>query len=179
MRKNLFVVGSLSLLFVACKSAPPSEWVRFHQDGATDLQLLGEGRYSSRVLGASVGVDLMRVQTRIEVVVENTSSAAVDLRVGPDAAPTSVVIGEALLRAMDGPPGTGTPDPVPYVSQQTIHVEPGFRATFYLDEPLGREVVSGQSFTLLVEARSQAGGVERRALPLRAKLSGTKPTFGR
>lgn len=179
MRKNLLVVGTLSLLFAACKTASPREWVRFHQDGPTDLQLLGEGRYSSRLLGTAVAIDLMRVQTRIEVVVENTSATPIDLRVGPDAAPTSVVIGEALLRAMDGPPGTGTPDPVPYVSQQTIHVEPGFRATFYLDEPLGREVVSGQSFTLLVEARAPAGGVERRALPLRAKLSGTKPTFGR
>ena len=167
------------VMAAACNTVPPREWLRYHQDGATNLTLVGDGNYTTTMFGAGVVVDLMRVQTRIEVRIENATSAMIDFRVGPDGAAPSAVVGEVLLRAVDGAPGVGAVDPLPYTCLQPLRVEPGCRGTFFLDAPLGREVVSGQSFTLILEARSQAGGVERRSLPLRAKNSGTMPTYGR
>ena len=45
-------------------------------------------------------------------------------------------------------------------------VESGWRASFYLDSPLGREPSYGQYFVMTVEARLASGDVERRSLPL-------------
>ena len=67
---------------------------------------------------------------------------------------------------------------VPYNGMQPIVVEGGWRGTFYLDMPLGREPVAGQYFVFAVEARDAAGKAERRTLPLIAKNAGTMPADG-
>jgi hypothetical protein len=64
---------------------------------------------------------------------------------------------------------------MPYVGMQPVVVQPGWQATFYIDSPLGREVIAGQYFVFAVEARDAAGKVERRTLPLIAANAGTMP----
>lgn len=179
MAKTFLLSCGLLVGTAACAIAPVREWLRFHQDGPTNLSAVAEGRYNGLVLGAAVTVDLMRGTPPVQVVVENVTSSAVDLRIGPDGAQTGVPIGEVLLRPLDGSLSSAVTDPVPYTNQQSMRLEPGWRGTFYIDLPLGRPIVSGQSFTLQIEARTAAGGVDRRSLPLRAKPSGTMPDTGR
>ena len=63
----------------------------------------------------------------------------------------------------------------PYVSMQPLSIDAGWRATFYLDRPLGRDVQLGQYFVLGVECESAAGDRVRRVLPLMGRISGTVP----
>ena len=179
MAKTFLLSSGVLVLAAACAIAPVREWLRFHQDGPTNLSAVDEGRYNGLVLGAAVTVDLMRGKPPVQVVVENVTTTAIDVLVGPDAAQLGVPIGEVLLRPLDGSVPSGPTDPVPYTNQQSLRLEPGWRGTFYIDLPLGRPIVSGQSFTLQIEARTAAGGVDRRTLPLRAKPSGTMPDTGR
>lgn len=179
MAKTFLLSCGLLVCTAACAIAPVREWLRFHQDGPTNLSAVAEGRYNGLVLGTAVTVDLMRGRPPVQVVVENITANAVDLRIGPDGAQTGAPIGEVLLRPLDGSLSSVVTDPVPYTNQQPMRLEPGWRGTFYIDLPLGRPIVSGQSFTLQIEARSAAGGVDRRSLPLRAKPSGTMPDTGR
>ena len=62
---------------------------------------------------------------------------------------------------------------IPYNSMQAVSVEAGWKGTFYLDAPLGRETLLGQYFVLILEARNGKGGVERRTLPLIATNAGS------
>jgi hypothetical protein len=170
------VVGAA--LVVACGTPPPRPWLRYQQDGPTTWATNADGLYSGRLLGADVTMDLGKKQTRVEIVVQNGSPAPVEFRIGPDGGQPRVAIGEVLLRPLAGPASTGGPAMQPYNAQQPLVVEPGWRATFYLDSPLGREPVLGQYFVLAVEARNQAGGSDRRTLPLKAVNAGTMPADG-
>lgn len=162
---------ALPLVLVACSTVAPRPWLRFQQDGPTNWTATGEGTYGSRMHGVDVTLDLNKTQTRVELKVVNATAEAVELRMGESASQRNS-IGEVLLRQVDGPPNDGPPIR-PYNSMQALVVEPGWRATVYLDTPLGREALLGQFFVLTVECRNSKGGVERRTLPLVAANAGT------
>lgn len=171
-----FLAGSL--LLAACNTPPPRPWLRYQQNGPTNWGTNADGLHAGRLHGAEVTIDLGKKQTRIEVQVQNTGSAPVEFRVGPEGGQPRAAIGEVLLRPIGGVTPAAGPDMQPYGAMAPIKVEPGFRATFYLDSPLGREPVFGQFFVLAVEARDAAGTNERRTLPLRAVNAGTMPADG-
>lgn len=176
---NFAMGGALLLLLAACNTPPPRPWLRFQPSGQHDWTVGADGLLVARLHGADVALDLNRTQTRVQVTVQNTSGRPVEMRMGPEAAAPRGAIGEVLLRAVDGPPGAAGPDMLPYNSMQPIAVESGWRGTFFLDSPLGRDPVLGQYMVLTVEARDAAGRVERRRLPLLATNAGTMPPDGR
>ena len=172
------VVALLAL--VACNTPPPQPWLRFQPDGHNDWTTAPDGRLATRLHGAEAVVDQPPTETRVQVTVTNTSAEAVEMRMGPEGGRVPrAAIGQVLLRPVDGPPGAGGPDMLPYNTMQAVTVEPGWRGTFYLDSPLGRDPVLGQYFVLAVEANNKAGAVERRRLPLIATNAGTTPSSQR
>lgn len=175
---RLTVIAIGALLLAACHTPPPRTWLRYQQEGPTQWGTDASGLYAGRLHGADVTIDLGQKQTRIEVTVRNTTNAPVEFRMGPDAGQPRVAVGEVLLRPLDGPAGARGADTQPYNAMQPLVVEPGWRGTFYLDSPLGREPVFGQYFVFAVEARDAAGKNERRTLPLRAVIGGTIPADG-
>ena len=62
---------------------------------------------------------------------------------------------------------------VPYVSMQPAEIRTGWRGTFFLDSPLGRDPTIGQQVQLVLEVRDAKGGFERRLLSLVATNAGT------
>jgi hypothetical protein len=168
-----FVLLTGAVLLAACSMPPPKAWLRYEPAGATTWVATGDGKLGGSMHGAPVRIDLERQQTRVEVMVENTTGAPIELRMGPEGEKPKAAIGEVLLRPLQGPPGIGGPDMIPYVTMQPLVVEAGWRGTFYLDAPLGREPILGQYFVLTVEARDAAGTCERRTLPLQATNAGT------
>ena len=171
------VVGFL--LLAACNTPPPRPWLRFQPAGPTNWTADESGRLTARLHGAGVSIDLNRRETRIEVLVENSGAAPLEVRMGPEASAPRSAIGEVLLRPLGGPAGARGPDMMPYNGMQVVTVEPGWRGVFYLDAPLGRDPVLGQYFVLSVEVRDVAGLWDRRTLPLVAANTGTMPADGR
>ncbi len=180
MVKHAWLGGVVLALLVACNTPPPRPWLRFEPDGKHDWTTGSGDVLVGRLHGADVAIDLNRTETRVQVTVTNGTGAPLELRMGPEAgrAPRAS-IGQVLMRPVDGPPGAAGPDMVPYNTMQPMVVEPGFRGTFYLDSPLGRDPVLGQFFVLTVEARNKAGDVDRRRLPLIATNAGTMPADAR
>ena len=174
-------IGGVLMCFLvgACNTPPLRPWLRFEPAGPSSWTTDASGLLVGRLHGADVAIDLGRTQTRIQVVVKNTTPAPVEFRMGPEAGAPRNAIGEVLLRPLDGPPGSSAPDMMPYNGMQPQVVQGGWKGTFYIDAPLGRETTLGQQFVLTVEARNAAGAVERRTLPLRAVNAGTMPLDGR
>jgi hypothetical protein len=162
----------LALLVVAaCSAPPPRPSLRFQPAGPTAMTAGANGLYVTRVHDVDVTVDLNRAQTRIQVTAENRTGKIVTLQVGPDAGQPRLPIGELLLRPLASTNSSG-PAIVPYLGMTPVNLEDGWRATFYIDEPLGREPALGQYFVLSVEARVGEGPKERRTMPLIAGTSG-------
>ncbi len=172
MGKNTWVVGSLALAFAACNTPPPQAWLRLEPDGAHNWAGSPQGLWVARMHGADVTLDLNRTQTRIEVVVTNRSGAPVAVCMGAEAARPTGAVGDVLLRPLEG---IGGPDALPYNTMQKTVVETGWRGTFDINSPLGRDPVLGSYFVFTVEVRNGAGDVERRSIPLKATNSGTVP----
>ena len=177
-RFSSFVLLCGWFLASACSTPPPRAWLRYKPAGATTWTTDESGLLSGSFHGAPVTLDLGRRQTRVEVTVRNTPAAPIEFRMGPEATSPRQAIGEVLLRPLSGPPGVGGPDMIAYNAMQPLVVEPGWRGTFYLDAPLGREPGLGQYFVLTVEGRDGTGKCERRLLPLVATNAGTQPTTG-
>ncbi len=167
------------LMLAACGTPPPRPWLRFQPAGRTNWQMLEAGMLGDRLHGTDVRVNLGKQDTRIEVVAENPTATPVEFRMGPEGASPRVAIGEVLLRPLAAGAPPGGPDMAPYTCMQSVKVAPGWRGTFYLDAPLGRDPKLGQYFVLTVEARDPGGVCERRSLPLEAVNSGTMPADGR
>jgi hypothetical protein len=170
------VLAGTVLLLAACQTPPPRTWLRYEQEGPTQWATNSSGLYSGRLHGAEVTLDLGKKQTRVLVEVVNDSKAPVELRMGPDGGQPRSAIGEVLLRPLGGPAGSSGMRP--YSAMHPVVVEPGWRGTFHLDSPLGRDPIYGQYFVLAVEARDTAGNNERRTLPLRAVNAGTMTADG-
>lgn len=179
MLKNTWVGGVLLLVLAACNTPPPQPWLRFQPSGRHDWVAGPDGLWLARLHGVDVQLDLNRTQTRIQVTVTNSTTAPLDVRMGPEASSPKGAIGELLLRQIDAAGGTGGPDMVPYNTLQRVVVDAGWRGTFYIDSPLGRDPVLGQFFVFTVEGRNAKGEVERRSIPLLATNAGTKPIDGR
>jgi len=168
----LFLASLLAL--TACQTPPPRPWLRYELDGGTEWSQLGAGKFGGKIHGANVSVDLYDPDTRILVVVENQSEQTIKFRVGPEAGASKDAIGELLLRQVKDP-AVGGPPMQPYVAMQSVMIDSGWRATFYLDRPLGRDLQLGQYFVLGAEVENLAGQQVRRVLPLVAKVGGTVP----
>ncbi|MGB3965382.1 MAG: hypothetical protein WBO45_01530 [Planctomycetota bacterium] len=176
MATTLRLGGILMLALAACNTAPPQAWLRYQPNGQHPWVAGPDGRWLARMHGVDVSLELNRTETRVQVTVTNTTNAAIEVRMGAEASSPKGAIGQCLLRAIDGPQGVGGSDWVGYVALQPVAVDAGWRGTFCLDHPLGREIVLGQSFVLTVEARAGATGpVERRSMPLIATNAGTMP----
>lgn len=168
-------LGLVSLmLLAACHTPPPRPWLRYELDGVTEVAQLGAGKFGSSAFGADVSIDLYNPDTRVLVVVDNPSDEALTVRLGPDAGAPQDAIGEVLLRQLSGP-AAGGPPMRGYVAMNGCKVEAGWRATFYLDRPLGKDPKLGQYFVFAVEVENQKGERVRRFLPVVAKLGGTVP----
>lgn len=178
-RPTSLVLLFLSIALVSCSTPAPRAWLRYQPAGATTWVTGQNGLLTSTMHGAPVTLDLGRRQTRAEVTVQNTTSQRLEFRMGPEAGHPRQAIGEVLLRPFSGPPGAGGPDMIAYNAMQPVVVEPGWRGTFYLDAPLGREPSIGQYFVLTVEARNPDGVCERHSLPLQATNAGVISADGR
>jgi len=168
----------LALSFAACHTPPPTPWLRYELAGPAGWADLGRGEFGGAVFGADVRISIHDPDARVKLVVENPTSEPVSLQVGPDAGDPDVAIGEVLLRELAANTVGGPPMQI-YLSQQPLVVEPGWRATFFLDEPLGRPVKLGQYFVLSLLAEDGAGERERRLLPLVGRREGTVPARAR
>lgn len=174
MVQNSYLCLASLLTLAACQTPPPRPWLRYELAGGTEWSPLGAGKFGGAVHGASVSIDVFDPDTRILVLVENTGDQSIKFRVGPEAGASKDAMGEVLLRQINGP-AEGGPAMQPYVSMQALTIDSGWRATFYLDQPLGRDVKLGQYFVLGVDCENAAGDHVRRVLPLMGKMGGTVP----
>jgi hypothetical protein len=174
--RGLSVLGlsALALLLAACEAAPPRPWLRYELDGPTQLRQERAGRFAGAVGGVAVSVDLHDQRTRLLATVENRGEGSVTVALGPDAGAPEAVIGEVLLRQVDGP-ASGGPEMVPYAAMSPLAVDGGWRATFFLDRPLGRDIKLGQYFVFAAEVVGANGAAERVRLPVVGKMGGVDP----
>ncbi|MCK5942844.1 MAG: hypothetical protein KAI24_12785 [Planctomycetes bacterium] len=170
---RMVAAAALALLLAACHSPPPRPWLRYELDGTTDWGQLGNGRFGGSLLGAEVTIELYDQTTRVLAVVENRGEQSFSVAIGPDAGAPEGVVGEVLMRQIDGPPAGG-PGMVPYVAMKPVTVDGGWRATFYLDRPLGREIKLGQYFVLATEVTAADGSRKRALLPIVGKMGGVQ-----
>lgn|GEM_PF-3129979 len=159
----------LVLALVACQSSPPRPWLRYELDGPTDWEQLGGGRFGGNLNGAEVVISLNDPDTRVWVAVENRSEDSLSVSVGPDAGGDDAPAGELLVRQIDGP-AAGGPAMTSYTAMEPVALDEGWRATFFLDRPLGRHIKLGQYFVLAVEVEDAAGGKQRAHLPVVGKF---------
>jgi len=170
LRPNVSLCA-LALLVAACHSPPPRPWLRYELDGQTQLASLGGGRFGGDVQGAEVTVSLYEQRTRVQVLVENRTPDSLTVAVGPDAGVPDGAIGEVLLRQIDGP-AAGGPDMASYDAMAPLALDGGWRATFFLDQPLGRDIKLGQYFVFAVEVADAEGQKQRVQLPVVGKMGG-------
>jgi hypothetical protein len=175
MQKHVGGFGFLFFVAAACNTPPPQPWLRYEPAGPHSWAIGATGRFVTRLHGADLTLDLMQVDTRAEITVENRTAAAIDIRMGPEASSARVAIGAVLLRPLEPTPGQTGQDWLPYSPMQPQVVEAGQRAIFHLDQPLGRDPGLGQYFVLTVEGRDGKGNVERISMPLQATNAGTMP----
>lgn len=174
MAKNRCLCFAAAALLAACHTPPPRSWMRYELDGKTEWSQQGPGKFGGSHFGADVSIDLYNPDTRVHVVVENSGPEAIQFEIGAEAGASKEAIGEVLLRQIDG--GVeGGPAMQSYVAKQALAVESGWRATFYLDRPLGRDPKLGQYFVLGAEIQGAEGESVRRYLPVVAKFGGTVP----
>ena len=119
-----------------------------------------------------------KLKTLVNKGVVKSELGDLTIEVGPDAGSPRNAIGEVLLRQIDGP-AVGGPPMQAYSAMQPLAVDGGWRATFYLDAPLGREIKLGQYLVLAVAAENSAQERRRVTLPLIAKMGGTMPNTPR
>lgn len=174
MVKNRCLCFLSLVTLAACHTPPPRPWLRYELDGKTNWSQQGGGKFRAAIHGANASVDLYSPDTRILVVVENKGEEPVNLALGPESGASKDPIGEVLLREIASP-ATGGPAMRSYVSMQSLMVDAGWRATFYIDRPLGRDLQLGQYFVFSTEGQNSAGEQVRLVLPLVGKMSGTVP----
>ncbi len=163
--------AGLALWMAACHSPTPRPWLRYELDGPTELQSLGGGRFAGTVGGVRVQVSLADPQTRVSVAIENDTDDAVSVSVGPDAGAPAAPIGEVLLRQVSAP-AAGGPAMADYSAMSPLALDSGWRAMFYLDRPVGREIKLGQYFVFAVQVEGSDGSRQRVHLPVIGKLGG-------
>ncbi|MBL8753469.1 MAG: hypothetical protein JNK15_09225 [Planctomycetes bacterium] len=174
-------VGGFGLLLVvaACNTPAPQPWLRYEPAGPHSWAIGASGKLVTRLHGADLTLDLMQVDTRVEITVDNRTAAAVDIRMGPEATTARAAIGAVLVRPLEPTPGQTGQDWLPYTQMQAQIVEAGHRARFHLDAPLGRDPGLGQYFVLTVEGRDAKGKVESISMPLQATNAGIMPAAKR
>lgn len=155
-------------LLAACDGLPPPvSWLRFTPQDMTGWSTDADGRVVTQCGPAVVRIDFSKRETRIEMEVENRGDKPVVLRAGSQTASPTGAIGEVWRRPLSGSRGEDVPDAVPYLSRQNLELDNGWRAIFYLDSPLGRDLVLGQQLVFEVEVEQvEAKIVDRAQIPL-------------
>lgn len=164
--RGSILLGLLSV--AACDLLPPPvSWLRFTPQDMTGWTLGEDGRVFTQCGPAMVRIDFSKRETRIEMEIENRSDKPILLRAGSQTASTTGAIGEVWRRPLGGGRGEDVPDAVPYLSRQGLELENNWRAIFYLDSPLGRELVLGQQLVFEVEVEQpDKQTVDRVQIPL-------------
>ena len=153
-------------LLAACNSPLPDGRLRFWPEDPRDWSETGAGQLVTTALGARCSIDLNRRDTRIWLVVDNEAGPTLSVAVGAESARDSTpAVGERRLRPVDSDQLESVRDFVPYRSLQAIEIEAGWRAEFFLDNPLGREPTTGTYLVLVLEVRA-GENLQRRLLPL-------------
>jgi hypothetical protein len=171
MVKITWMGGVTVLVLAACNTPPPQPWLRFEPSGQHNWTGGPDGVWVARMHGADFSMDLNRKQTSIQVTVVNRSGQPVEVRMGAEASSPNGAIGGLLLRQLDA---VGGPDTLPYNTMQKAVIENGWRGTFDIDSPLGRDPQPGTFLEFTVEARNQKGDVERRRMPMQATNAGRR-----
>lgn len=155
-------------LSAACDGLPPPvSWLRFTPQDMTGWSMDADGRVVTQCGPAVIRIDLSKRETRIEMEIENRADKPLLLRAGSQTASPTGAIGEVWRRPLGGGRGEDVPDAVPYLSRQGLELENGWRAIFYLDSPLGRDLVLGQQLVFEVEVEQpETKAVDRVQLPL-------------
>lgn len=165
-------------LFAACDGLPPPvSWLRFTPQDMTGWTSDPDGRVVTQCGPAVIRIDFSKRETRIEMEVENRGDKPLRLRAGSQTASPTGAIGEVWRRPLSGGRGEDVPDAVPYLSRQNLDLDNGWRAIFYLDSPLGRDMVLGQQLVFEVEVEQpEAKVVDRAQIPLVATNTGQAPS---
>lgn len=155
-----------------CNTPPPTPWLRYEVAGDTEWADLGPGRYGGSLEGVDVEIDLRHPDTNMLVTVANPTDAEVIVQIGASAGGADGPLGDVLLRRIE-PVEAGGPDMMPCVGMQKVAVPAGWRATYYLDRPLGRPMKLGQFFVFETRVTPAEGGPRSHRLPVLARQSGT------
>jgi len=166
-RTGPLVIALAGLWLAGCKNQPPSPGLRFEPTDPSGWSREADGRLRSACGPAVLWVDLHKTETRIELTVENNSGQPLTLKVGAESSSPTAAIGELWRRPIGSKSGEDVPEAVPYKAHQEAELRSGWRAVFYLDSPLGRDLVLGQFFLFTIDVG--AGAIrERRTLALMA-----------
>ncbi len=165
-------------LLAACDGLPPPvSWLRFTPQDMTGWTQDADGRVVTQCGPAVIRLDFSKRETRIEMEVENRGDKPILLRAGSQTASPTGAIGEVWRRPLGGGRGEDVPDAVPYLSRQSLELENGWRAIYYLDSPLGRDLVLGQQLVFEVEVEQpESKSVDRVQIPLVATNTGQGST---
>lgn len=155
------------LPFAACHSTAPQSWLRFAAVSETGFQKEADGRLHQDLGPIAIYVDLGKQDTRLEVTVENRGKGDTELKAGADGASSTAAIGEVWRRPIGAGNGEDVPEAVPYRANDAVELRPSWRAVFFLDSPLGRDLVLGQQVMFHIQTRDPATGLhDHITLPL-------------
>ncbi|HEB52342.1 MAG TPA: hypothetical protein ENI87_03700 [bacterium] len=155
----------IALLSAACAAPPKHTPEHYKLRSPTEWERESEGTFLGSLAGLDVRIELLSGRAPVLMTVENVGEQAAKVRVGPFTGVREVPIGEVLLRQIDAGP-EGGPPMRPYVAMQDLGLQAGWRATFFLDRPLGRPPKLGEYFDLSLEVQDAAGKRHRRVLPI-------------
>lgn len=157
----------VAALLPACESSAPRSNLRLAPVRETGFNREADGRLHADLGGVALFVDFGKQDTRIELTVENRGPKKVDLRAGADGATTTAAIGEVWCRPIGASHGEDVADAQPYRANEPISLQAGWRAVFFLDSPLGRDIMLGTQMQFTVETRDPDSGLHEHAtLPL-------------
>lgn len=161
------VLVLLPILLSACHATRPQSWLRFAPVSDSGFTREPDGRLRQDLGLLAVHIDLGKKDTRIEVTIENRGEGEVQLELGAAGASTTAAIGEVWRRPIGAGNAEDVPEAVPYRANDRIELRPGWRAVFFLDSPLGRELVLGQQVMFTIQTHDAATGLhDHITLPL-------------
>lgn len=167
IRQRVAALLPALLLLTACHSTAPRSWLRFAAASEKGFNREPDGRLRQDLGPVAIYVDLGKKDTRLEVTAENRGKSDVEIKAGADGASTTAAIGEVWRRPIGAGNAEDVPEAVPYRANDAVELRPGWRAVFFLDSPLGRDLVLGQQVMFNIQTRDPATGLhDHITLPL-------------